>query len=288
MDFLVEIKMVYKKIVNTKNQKLSKFISDEIGVGYNKIQKIIRNKDVKVDGKRVSQDIDLENNQVIEIFLPEEKQEIVFKNEDIVIAFKKRNIETINNSGNDLITKLSNQLNENLFAVHRLDRNTEGLVIFAKNVKAKDLLDNAIRKRKIEKYYLAKVIGVPEKKQDNLVAYLRKDEKNSRVYISDTQEKGYEIIKTNYKLLSHDEKFSVLEVELVTGKTHQIRAHLSHIGLPILGDEKYGNSEINKRYNKKYQCLCAYKLIFHFDSGNYLSYLNEKIVELSEIGKEFC
>lgn len=279
--------MIVKNITNTKVQKLSKFLSGELGINYNQIQKIIRNKDVKISGARVSKDVDLEIGQEIEVFLTEEKQEIIFENDDIVVAFKKRNIETINNTSNDFITKLSSQLGVSLFAVHRLDRNTDGLVIFAKNLDAKNSLDEAIKMRKLEKFYLAKVVGVPEKKQDELVAYLKKDEKNSRVFISDTQEKGYEIIKTNYKLLSHDNMFSVLEVELVTGKTHQIRAHLSHIGLPILGDEKYGNSEINRKFNKRYQCLCAYKLIFHFEKGDYLYYLNNQVVEFSKIGKDF-
>lgn len=279
--------MIVKKITNKKNQKLSKFLSSELGINYNQIQKIIRNKDVKISGARVSKDVDLEIGQEIEVFLPEEKYEIIFENDDIVVAFKKRNLETINDVGDDFITKLSRQLGISLFAVHRLDRNTEGLVVFAKNVDAKNSLDKAIRERKLEKFYLAKVVGVPEKNQDNLVAYLKKDEKNSRVFISDNQEKGYEIIKTNYKLISHDDIFSILEVELVTGKTHQIRAHLSHIGLSILGDEKYGNSEINRKYNKKYQCLCAYKLIFHFEKGDYLYYLNNQVVKLSKIDKEF-
>lgn len=279
--------MIVKKITSRKNQKLSKFLAGELSINYNQIQKIIRNKDVKISGARVSKDVDLEIGQEIEVFLPEEKHEIIFENDDIVVAFKKRNLETINDAGDDFITKLSKQLGILLFAVHRLDRNTEGLVVFAKNVDAKNSLDKAIRERKLEKFYLAKVVGVPEKKQDNLVAYLKKDEKNSRVFISDNQEKGYEIIKTNYKLISHDDLFSVLEVELVTGKTHQIRAHLSQIGLSILGDEKYGNSEINRKYNKKYQCLCAYKLVFHFEKGDYLYNLNNQVVKLSKIDKEF-
>lgn len=279
--------MIVKKITSRKNQKLSKFLAGELSINYNQIQKIIRNKDVKISGARVSKDVDLEIGQEIEVFLPEEKHEIIFENDDIVVAFKKRNLETINDAGDDFITKLSKQLGIPLFAVHRLDRNTEGLVVFAKNIEAKNSLDKAIRERKLEKFYLAKVVGVPEKKQDNLVAYLKKDEKNSRVFISDNQEKGYEIIKTNYKLISHDDIFSILEVELVTGKTHQIRAHLSQIGLSILGDEKYGNSEINRKYNKKYQCLCAYKLVFHFEKGDYLYNLNNQVVKLSKIDKEF-
>ena len=102
------------------------------------------------------------------------------------------------------------------------------------------------------------------------------------VSISDKKETGYEEIKTNYKVLEQVDDCSILEVELITGNTHQIRAHLSHIGYPILGDEKYGNAEINRMHKKKYQCLCSYKFIFHFEENNYLFYLNNKIVELDK------
>ena len=275
--------MVLKKLKCEKNQKLSKLISDELGLGFNVIQKIIRNKDVKIDGKRVSKDIDVSIGTLVEIFYNDKPVKIVFENEDLLVAFKPRNIETISEESNDdLLNKLMTELSKELFAVHRLDRNTEGLVIFAKNKKSKDCLDEAIKNRKLEKFYLAKVIGKLENKQEKLVAYLKKDEKRSQVFVSDNIQRGYEEIKTNYKVLNETGEFSILEVELVTGKTHQIRAHLSHIGHPILGDEKYGNSDVNKLCKKKFQCLCAYKLIFHFDEKDYLFYMNGTHVELSQ------
>lgn len=280
--------MVLKSLKNKKRQKLSKLISDELGLGFNQIQKIIRNKDVKVDGKRVSKDIDLIERELVEIYFNEKPIKIVFENNDLVVVFKPRNIETVSDcSSDDLINKLVCQLGVELFAVHRLDRNTEGLVCFAKNKQAKESLDNSIKNRKLEKYYLAKVIGIPEKQEDKLVAYLKKDEKKSLVFVSDIPQVGFEEIKTNYKILKTEEIFSILEVELVTGKTHQIRAHLSHIGYPILGDEKYGNTELNKIHKKKYQCLCAYKLVFHFDDNDYLFGLNNLEIKLDDGEIEF-
>ena len=275
--------MTIKTIKSKKCQKLSKLISDELGISYNQIQKIIRSKDVKVNGKRVVKDVDLGINDNVEVYVNEKPIEVIFENDDLVVVFKPRNIETVTENGfDDLKTKLTNQLGVNLFAVHRLDRNTQGLVIFAKNEKSKKSLDLAIKNRLLEKYYLAKVVGISNKREDKLVAYLKKDEKKSRVFVSDKKLEGFEEIKTNYKTISSDKEFSILEVELVTGKTHQIRAHLSHVGLPILGDEKYGNTEINKKYKKKYQCLCAFKLIFNFDKDDYLGYINKTKIELSE------
>lgn len=281
--------MIIKQIYNKKSRRVSKVLSEELGLGFNQIQRILRNKDVRISGKRISKDVEVDEDSLLEVYLEEIKIKIIFEDENIVIVFKPRNLETVKENGDhdDLLSILTKQIGISLYAVHRLDRNTEGLVIFAKNERAKFSLDNAIKNRNIEKYYLAKVVGKPNISNEHLVAFLKKDEKNSRVYVSLTQEKGYEIIKTNYKLISTNGEFSILEIELLTGRTHQIRAHLSFIGLPILGDEKYGNSEVNRKYNKKYQCLCAYKLIFHFDSDDYLHYLNGKTIVLDKNEIEF-
>ena len=263
-------------------QKLSKLIEGNLRFSYDKIQKIIRNKDVKINGKRISKDVEVFEGDVIQVYYNEIKIKSVYHDEDVIVVVKPRGVETVNESGDDLKSILEEQFGVLLFAVHRLDRNTEGLVVFAKNSNAKKSLDEAIKLRLIEKYYLAKVIGVPRQKSADLIAYLKKDSKKSLVYISDESKPGYEKIQTNYKVKSSDDDFSILEVELVTGKTHQIRAHLSHIGYPILGDEKYGSTEVNKKFGKKQQCLCAYKLIFHFRPGDYLSRLNGLSLKLED------
>lgn len=153
----------------------------------------------------------------------------------------------------------------------------------AKNQKALQILLEKFKNREIDKYYTATVYGILPKKQARLQAYLFKDSKKSLVYISDISRKGYQKIITSYKVISEDKKnnTSILDIKLETGRTHQIRAHLAHIGFPIIGDGKYGINEINKKFHQKYQMLTSYKLKFNFcsDSGC-LEYLNKKEISL--------
>lgn len=274
--------MGFKKIICEERQRLSKFLERQVQMSYFQFQGLLRHKGIKVNDVRIKKDDFLNKGDVVEFFYKEELIKIFYEDNDIIVVFKPRQIETINELGDDLKMKIQFQIGCEVFAVHRLDRNTEGLIVFAKNLKAKQSLDFAIRKRTLEKFYLAKVVGVPKELESKLTAYLKKDKEKSKVFISDVKLAGFDEIKTNYRLLKSEDGFSVLEVELVTGKTHQIRAHLSHIGYPILGDDKYGNFEINKKERKKYQCLIAYKLIFHFEKDDYLSRLNNLKIEVDK------
>ena len=141
------------------------------------------------------------------------------------------------------------------------------------------------KNHEIEKRYIAKVIGIPTKKKDTLIHYLFKDNKKSMVYISDKPKTGYRKIITSYKVISSNEKenTSILDINLETGRTHQIRAHLAYIGHPIIGDGKYGNNQINKKFNQKTQLLCSYYIKFNFISdAGVLNYLNGKEINLDD------
>lgn len=281
--------MRVEKFVADKKQRLSEALQSKFSVPYNFVQKLFREKDIKVNGVRVSKEMTLSVGDEVVFFVPDDigKLSVVFEDENIIVVFKRRQIETVSlTSGDDLLSKVSSLVGHKCYAVHRLDRNTEGLVIFSKNIKSKECLDSAFKERTIEKYYLALVYGFVQ--SGTYHAYLRKDSKLSLVYISDDEKPHSEKITTKVKVLSANGETALVEVELVTGKTHQIRAHLAHIGSFVIGDEKYGNSKINKEFKKKFQCLCAYKLIFHFKKGDTLEYLNNKTIILDKSKIDFC
>ena len=274
-----------KLIVNKKynNKKLNKFILDNFNnLSNNTLYKALRKKDIKVNGIRINENINVFENDVIEIYISDkmlfatEMPKIIYEDDNILIVHKPINIEVI---GDYSLTSIINDYypNYNINPCHRLDRNTAGLILFAKNDVSLDILLNKFKKNEIEKHYLAKVYGIPKKSHDILNAYLFKDSKKSMVYISDTPRSGYRNICTEYNVVKSDTKlnYSILDVKLHTGRTHQIRAHLAHIGYPIIGDGKYGVNKINNEFKVYTQQLVSYKLKFNFTSNSgILNYLN--------------
>lgn len=285
-----------KRIVVSKKyneKKLSKTIIENLNnVSYNTFCKLLRKKDIKVNNSRVNKDIILHENDIIEIYLPTDlenikmKFDIIYEDENILVIDKPSNIEVEGeNSITEIIYKKFEKCEFKPMPCHRLDRNTRGLLIFAKNEESLKILLEKFKKHEIEKHYLALVYGHPIKKSERLEAYLFKDNKKAQVYISDSFKKGYQKIITTYTVLEkRRDNTSLLDVEIETGKTHQIRAHLAHRGYQIIGDGKYGKNEINKKFNKKYQMLYSYKLKFNFKSeSGILEYLKGKEIKISPI-----
>ena len=275
-------------IVNKKydNKKLSNFLFSNIeNLSSNLFYKTLRKKDIKVNGKRVNTDILIHENDEILVYIsdallkPTISLDIIYEDDNILIINKPIGIEV---TGNNSLTSIVHNLYKTSeflpMPCHRIDRNTIGLVLFAKNQSSLDILLNKFKSHEIEKHYLALVYGIPKKNFQRCEAYLFKDNKKSQVYISNTMKKGYQKIITTYFVLKrYQNNTSLLDVEIETGKTHQIRAHLAYIGYPIIGDGKYGKNEINKKFGKKYQMLQNYILKFNFKTpSGILEYLNGK------------
>ena len=281
-----------KLVVNKKydNRKLDKFLKDNIlNLSNNLFYKTLRKKDIKINGKRVSENDTVFEGDEIQVYISDNLLEsnlnldIVYEDNNILLINKPSNIEVTGvQSLTEVVHKLYSSCEFKPMPCHRLDRNTSGLILFAKNKFALEILLDKFKHHEIEKHYLALVYGVPKKKNEKLISYLFKDSSKSLVYISDVPKKGYQKIITSYSLIeTFDNNSSLLDVEIETGRTHQIRAHLSYIGLPIIGDGKYGINEINKKFKAKTQKLVSYKLKFSFikDSG-ILNYLNGKSFEI--------
>lgn len=281
-------------VVNKKynNKKLSSFLLDTFdGLTMNTIYKALRKKDIIINNVRITENVSLKENDNITIYITDDflykkfDLKVVYDDENIVIINKPLGIEVVSkNNEKDLTYYVTTFFpNDDISPCHRLDRNTSGLVLFAKNTLALDILLKKFKNLEIEKVYLCTVYGIPSKKHEILEAYLFKDTKKSLVYISNTFKKGYQKIITEYTIKEKDysKNTAILEVNLHTGRTHQIRAHLAHIGYPIIGDGKYGKNEINKKFKRSTQDLCAYKLKFNFktDSG-ILNYLNGLEIKL--------
>jgi 23S rRNA pseudouridine955/2504/2580 synthase len=180
-----------------------------------------------------------------------------------------------------------NPREENAFApalCNRIDRNTQGIVIAAKNAEALRVMNEKIKTREIDKYYLAVVAGNPPKPSGRLESYLFKDAKKNQVFVSKRETPGSQLAITEYRTLKYESGLSLIECRLLTGRTHQIRAQLADAGCAILGDGKYGSERENRKYGEKSQLLCSYKLRFSFETdAGALDYLKNREFRLKTV-----
>lgn len=307
---------------NDAGQRLDKFLTKAVrGLPKSLMYKSIRTKKIKLNRRRAQPDDMLCEGDEVQLFLREEFFEspesdrgalyrikpaldIVFEDENIILINKRPGVlvhEDDEGRDNTLLMHLQAYLcqkgeydpdSEQSFApafCNRIDRNTGGIVIAAKNAAALREMDERIRDREVKKYYLCAVHGIMPKKSDVLEAYLRKNEKTNTVDVIDRSAPGYLTIKTGYRVLAVHGGDSLLEIELFTGRTHQIRAHMAHIGHPLLGDGKYGVNRDDRRAGYKYQALVSYRLSFDFsDGGGVLSDLCGREFSIPPSGVWFC
>ncbi|MBR2846605.1 MAG: RluA family pseudouridine synthase [Clostridia bacterium] len=301
--------------INDAGQRVDKFVSKLCpDLPKSMLYKYIRIKRIKVNKKRTEIGYMLNENDLVELYINDEffdaetadisfmdaegRIDVIYEDEHILIVNKPAGIivhEDNNIKGETLIDNVKKYLYnkgeydpqaENTFApalCNRIDRNTSGLVIAAKTAAALREMAEKIRTGQVHKYYYTLVMGTPYPPEADLFAYLVKNDAENRVQIFDDKVDGAREIHTEYKTVESFGWGSILEINLHTGRPHQIRAHMAHIGYPVAGDTKYGNPGFNKKTGLSHQVLSAYKLVFDFDeTEGTLGYLNGKTVCLDK------
>ncbi len=301
---------------NDAGQRLDKFLTKTYpNLPQSLLYKAIRKKDIRRNGKRCDKADRLAEGDELYLFLPEDtlqvapptyefmhasrQLDVVYEDENVILLNKKAGLLVHPDDrefADTLLFRVQRYLyekgeyhpdEEQSFApalVNRIDRNTSGIVIAAKTAAALRILNDKLKNREIQKYYLCIVHGKMPKQSDTLEAFLEKNEAQNRVYISDKAKDGARTIRTRYTVLEQRNNLSLLEIHLLTGRTHQIRAHLASIGHPLLGDGKYGTNALNKGTGFNKQALCSYRLCFDFESdAGELNYLKEKEFTLTDV-----
>ena len=301
---------------NDAGQRLDRFLAKAVPLlPASLAQKYIRLKRIKLAGKRVSRDTRLNEGDVLQLYINDEffdtpsqdnayltvaapKLNIVYEDENLLLVDKRPGVAVHPHDGAEYGKTLIDHIQAYLYAkrewrpreenaftpalCNRIDRNTGGIVIAAKNAEALRILNQKIKDREIDKRYLAIVEGTPKPKEGVLKGYLFKDAVKNRVFVTDTPQAGSKSCETRYRVLQSRNGLSLVECELVTGRTHQIRAQFAHAGHPLLGDGKYG--KLDKRYARTYQALYSYQLTFRFttDAGC-LAYLDGRQFRVEKV-----
>ena len=301
---------------NDAGQRLDRFLGKAVPLlPASLAQKYIRIKRIKCNGARAERDTRLKAGDVLQLYINDEffdkprednayltvaapKLNIVYEDAHILLVDKRPGLAVHPHDGAEYGRTLIDHIQaylyqkrewsprgENSFVpalCNRIDRNTGGIVIAAKTAEALRVMNQKIKDRELDKRYLAIVEGTPKPLRGSLKGFLFKDAKKNRVFVTDTPRPGAKTCQTNYITLCSSQGLSLVECELITGRTHQIRAQFAHAGHPLLGDGKYG--KLNKRFDRNYQALYSYKLTFQFttDAGE-LSYLNGKSFQVEKV-----
>ena len=266
--------------------RLDKYLMEQFpALGLGRLNKALRENKIKLNGKKQPLATRVQNGDVIRVYLlddqlgltsqegPEFLQarapaEFIYENDDLIVANKPAGIPVDGDESDTLLNRVLRRLYEEKRwdaaheprLCHRLDTGTSGLVIIAKTPEAEELFLSAIKNREVQKTYLCVTFGRPMPPDATLGGYLLKDADRGIVKIVEEKQPGAKEVETRYETIAVSGRLALLKVQLITGRTHQIRAHMASIGCPILGDSKYGNNAANRELKLKYQALCAWEL----------------------------
>lgn len=302
---------------NDANQRLDKFLTKRFKTMPKSLMyKYIRTKYIKLNNKKCEISTILKEGDVLKLFIKEEffenesttenydflkaptKLDIIYEDENIMLINKKPGVIVHPDEKyhfDSLISRVLHYLydkneynpkDDKAFApalVNRIDRNTGGIVIAAKNAESLRTLNAKMKTRELTKLYLCLVQGTLKHSEGLLGGYIEKNEKKNKVTVLKKPTPNSKPVKTKYKVLKNINGNSLVEIDLLTGRTHQIRAHMSSIGHPLLGDTKYGYKRKGDNDVYKYQALYAYKITFNFETdGGIMEYLNGKSFEVDK------
>jgi len=302
---------------NDAGQRLDRFISKTMPLlPPALLQKYIRIKRIKCNGQRCQRDQRLQVGDVLQLYINDEffeqprednlfltlfqpKLDIVYEDENLMLLDKRPGLvvhadetEKVNTLINHIQAYLYQKREwnpkwENAFTpalCNRIDRNTGGIVIAAKNAETLRIINDKIRDREITKKYLCVTLGKPQPTEGKIECFLLKDEAKKLVSVHRSPVPGGKTAVTLYKTLQHRDGLSLVEVELLTGRTHQIRASFADLGHPLLGDGKYGRGDVNKRYGETRQALYSYYLKFDFSTdAGILEYLKNREFRVEKV-----
>ena len=302
---------------NDADQRLDKFLSKNLpNLPQSLLYKYIRKKRIKVNGKRADISTRLREGDVLELYINDEffekpeptydflhagtKLNILYEDENVLVLDKPVGLLS-HPDDREYVDTLIGRVKRYLYEkgeydpeseqsftpalVNRIDRNTGGIVLAAKTEEALRVLNRKMKDREIHKFYLCAVHGKPQPEAGLLKGYLQKDEQKNKVFVSREPRPGAKTIETKYRVLRSEKNMSLVEVELLTGRTHQIRAHFASIGCPLVGDGKYGNNQKNRKQGgRRKQFLYSYKTVFDFttDAGS-LENLNGRVFEVENV-----